>query len=99
MDGNYLKMDIGNGMYALYAHIHPNSFFVKVGDIVKEGDPLALVGNSGNSTSPHLHFQISDGTDFLSNGIPFVLKTYTKLGVTTQVFINAMPEEFTVISF
>ncbi|MCK9401651.1 MAG: M23 family metallopeptidase [Bacteroidales bacterium] len=99
MDGNYLEMDIGNGMYALYAHIHPNSFFVKVGDIVKEGDPLALIGNSGNSTSPHLHFQISDGTDFLSNGIPFVLKTYTKLGVTTQVFTNSMPEEFTVISF
>ena len=104
MDGNYVKIDIGNGRYAIYDHCHPNSFFVKTGDTVKEGDALALLGNSGNSTSPHLHFHIADGTEILSNGIPFVLKTYTKTvfnqtGITAQVYNNAMPEEFTIMSF
>jgi murein DD-endopeptidase MepM/ murein hydrolase activator NlpD len=70
--GNYVGIDIGNGKYALYAHVQPGSLRVKVGDRVKRGQVIALLGNSGNSTEPHVHFQIADAPAFLSSeGIPY----------------------------
>jgi hypothetical protein len=104
--GNYLSLDIGNGRYAHYAHCVPGSFLVKEGDRVKEGQPIALLGNSGNSDAPHLHFEVTDGADLLfSNGVPFVLKSYIKNGdtksgpATPTTVTNAMMEETTVIGF
>lgn len=105
--GNYLVLDIGEGRHAYYCHCIPYSFFVRKGDSVKEGDLLARLGNSGNSTAPHLHFHIADGSDlWTSNGIPFVLKEYTKTGVYVEPgpgtllpherFTNAMMENTTV---
>jgi hypothetical protein len=106
LGGNYLILDIGGGHYAFYAHCAPNSFLVNVGDTVTEGESIALIGNSGNSTGPHLHFQITDGTEILfSKGIPFVLKSYTKIAeigvgtVTPTLITNSMMEETTVINF
>jgi murein DD-endopeptidase MepM/ murein hydrolase activator NlpD len=53
---------------------------VKVGDRVKRGQVLGLVGNSGNSTGPHLHFHISRGATILgSEGVPFVYREYRKV--------------------
>ncbi|HRV44272.1 MAG TPA: M23 family metallopeptidase [Smithellaceae bacterium] len=105
--GNYIIIDIGNGHYAFYAHCRTNSIKVKVGDRVKEGDEIALLGNSGNSDAPHLHFQICDAPDFFfSRGLPFVLKKYTKIAESGQDvlpppkdYVNAMMEELTVIGF
>jgi murein DD-endopeptidase MepM/ murein hydrolase activator NlpD len=72
LPGNYVVIDIGNGHYAGYAHIIPGSFKVKLGDHVKRGEVIAKLGNSGNSSEPHLHFQVIDGKSFLkSNGIPY----------------------------
>jgi murein DD-endopeptidase len=72
--GNYVAIDIGHGHYALYAHLQPGSLRVKVGDRVKRGQVIALLGNSGNSTEPHVHFQIADGPTFLSSeGIPYAM--------------------------
>ena len=65
--GNHVALDIGGGLYALYAHVRPGSLRVKVGDHVKRGQVLALLGNSGNSTEPHVHFQIADGPTFLAS--------------------------------
>src|SRR5207253_5277058 len=57
-----------------YAHVQPGSLRVKVGDRVKRGQVVALLGNSGNSTEPHVHFQIADGPTFLSSeGLPYVM--------------------------
>ena len=79
--GNYLILDIGGGCYAGYMHCKPHSFLVSVGDTVTEGQPLASLGNSGNSDEPHLHFQLTDKPDAaFSHGLPFVFKSYTKLG-------------------
>jgi murein DD-endopeptidase MepM/ murein hydrolase activator NlpD len=70
--GNYVGIDIGNGKYALYAHIQPGTLRVKVGDRVKRGQVVGLLGNSGNSTEPHLHFQVADAPVFLSSeGVPY----------------------------
>lgn len=59
-DGNYIIIDHGHGEYSLLAHLQYGSIEVSVGDIVKRGDLLARCGNSGNSSEPHLHFQIMD---------------------------------------
>jgi murein DD-endopeptidase len=70
--GNYVGIDIGHGKYALYAHVQPGSLRVKVGDRVKRGQVIALLGNSGNSTEPHVHFQVADAPAFLSSeGVPY----------------------------
>ena len=72
MGGNQVAIDLGGNRYALYAHLIPGSIRVKEGDTVKAGHVIAKLGNSGNSTEPHLHFQVSDRPDFLaSEGIPY----------------------------
>ena len=75
--GNHVILDIGHGRYAFYAHLQPGSPKVKVGDHVKRGQVLGLVGNSGNSTEPHLHFHLSNGNSPLgSEGIPYALESF-----------------------
>jgi hypothetical protein len=83
--GNHVVVDIGGGRYAFYAHVQPGSIRVKVGDTVKRGQVLALVGNSGNSTEPHLHFHIVDGiapgTSTLgAEGVPYAIEQFEVLG-------------------
>jgi murein DD-endopeptidase MepM/ murein hydrolase activator NlpD len=56
MLGNYLVLDHGKGMKTIYGHL--DQILVNVGDKVKKGDPVALMGNTGLSTSRHLHYMI-----------------------------------------
>ena len=73
--GNHVTLDLGGGRYAIYAHMAPHSVTVHVGDRVKTGDKLGLLGNSGNTTGPHLHFQISDRPSTLdTTALPFVFE-------------------------
>ncbi|MFC2131255.1 M23 family metallopeptidase [Bacteroidota bacterium] len=77
MAGNYVIIDIGNNHYVAYCHMIPGSIKVKVGDEVKTGDVLGLLGNSGNSGAPHLHFQITTGNSFYAGeGLPYVFDEY-----------------------
>lgn len=64
--GNHIVVEIGAHEYALYAHLKPGSVSVKAGDTVTAGQRIAAVGSSGNSTEPHLHFQLCDGPDPLA---------------------------------
>ena len=79
--GNYLILDLGGGRYAFYAHLQPGSQKVHVGDKVHRGQALALLGNTGNSDAPHLHFHVSDANATLgAEGVPYVFDTYQSLG-------------------
>ena len=76
--GNHIVQDLGDGNYALYAHLKTGSIKVKVGDRLSSGQVIALLGNTGNSDGPHLHFHVMSTPDPLrSNGLPFVLSLFT----------------------
>jgi hypothetical protein len=60
VSGNYVLVKIEDNVYANYAHLIPGSLKVKEGDTISTGQILGLLGNSGNSTAPHLHFQITN---------------------------------------
>jgi murein DD-endopeptidase MepM/ murein hydrolase activator NlpD len=86
--GNHVILDLGDGTYAVYAHVQRGSLQVRAGDTVRAGQPIARVGNSGNTTEPHLHFHLMDGPDpDDARGIPF---TWRGVGVP------ANGEKFTV---
>ena len=83
--GNHVVVDIGEGRFAFYAHMQPESVRVKVGDKVKTGQVLGLLGNSGNTDTPHLHFHVMDGPSPLdANGLPYVFTGFTGQGRLTD---------------
>ncbi len=87
--GNHVILDLGQGRYAFYAHLQPGSLRVKLGDRVRRGQVLGLVGNSGNSTEPHLHFHISDSPSPLgSEGLPYTHDQFELVGRCKGAFIG-----------
>jgi hypothetical protein len=79
--GNEVVLEIAPGVFAFYAHLQPGSIRVQAGEMVTTGQVLGLLGNTGNSTAPHLHFQLADGPDVLTaNSLPFVIDHYTLVG-------------------
>jgi murein DD-endopeptidase MepM/ murein hydrolase activator NlpD len=74
---NTLVVDIGGGRYVLMGHLKQGSVTVQVGDIVRRGQPLAAVGNSGHTNEPHLHLQVQDspaGTEDADRTYPIVFR-------------------------
>jgi hypothetical protein len=63
--GNCIVIDHGNGIHSCYAHLMLGSMKVEELDTVEAGQVIALLGNSGNSTGPHLHFHFMDGANVL----------------------------------
>ena len=79
--GNFVYVRIRPDVYALYAHFQPGTVTVKPGDKVKPGTVLGKLGNSGNSTAPHLHFGLLDRPDGLAgDSLPFVIDQFTVTG-------------------
>jgi murein DD-endopeptidase MepM/ murein hydrolase activator NlpD len=80
--GNYVVIRLRAGVYAFYGHLQPKSLRVASGDRVRSGQVLGLLGNSGNSDAPHLHFHLTNSNDPLSGeGIPFAFDSYAVLDV------------------
>jgi len=70
--GNIVDIDHDNGLTSRYAHLSRS--LVRVGDVVMKGQKVALVGNSGRTTGPHLHFEVRE------KGIPLNPNKFLSLG-------------------
>jgi len=83
--GNHVVVEIAPGLYALYGHMDTGSVRVKVGDKVEQGQELGLIGSSGNSTTPHLHFHLQTApTFFPSDGVPYAFEEFELIGSITE---------------
>jgi hypothetical protein len=81
-DGNHVILALKNGAYVLYAHLQPGSIGVTEGQQVRRGDALGRVGNSGNSSAPHLHLHVMDRpSGLVANGLPYVHDSYEIIGI------------------
>lgn len=95
--GNYVVLYIGGGRYAFFAHLKTGSIRVKHRDRVRAGDVLGYLGNSGNTTAPHLHFHVMDAVSpLVANGLPYVFTSFTgegrlPLGDIAPVFLEGKP--------
>jgi Peptidase family M23 len=81
--GNYVTIRVHRGVYAFYAHFQPGTVAVKVGDRVRVGQRLGLLGNTGNSGAPHLHFGLIDGPYWATaDSLPFEINSFRLSGVS-----------------
>ncbi|HKN88620.1 MAG TPA: M23 family metallopeptidase [Nitrospiraceae bacterium] len=94
VDGNHVVVDIGHGLYAFYAHLQKDSVTVHAGQHVKKGMVLGKLGNSGNTSAPHLHFHLMNGASVLgSDGLPYLINDFTLAG---QIDVKAFDESPTL---
>lgn len=70
--GNFVRIKHSNGIYTRYLHMVNGSICVKVGQKVKAGDKLGIMGNTGYSLGTHLHFDVNDGTNYV-DPLPYLL--------------------------
>lgn len=81
VDGNHVVIEIGPGLFVFYAHLIKGSLKVRAGDRVEAGKELGRLGNSGNTSAPHLHLQVMNGPSPLgSTGLPCVYRSFTLAG-------------------
>jgi hypothetical protein len=90
VDGNHVVVRHRDGRYAFYAHMQKGSVAVEVGDRVRRGQMLGRLGNTGNTSAPHLHFHLMDGPSVLgSSGLPYVLDRFALEGQVDVARWNA----------
>lgn len=98
--GNYIIIKHDNNLYSLFAHLSQYSNKLKTGDKIKNGQVIGKIGHTGNSTAPHLHFQLMDSSDLLkAKGIQFKFKKYYKKQNNTWIeVLNDVPKSNEIIS-
>jgi hypothetical protein len=91
--GNHVVIQVAGSEFVLLAHIQQGSVRVQPGDDVRAGDVLGLVGNSGNTSEPHIHIHVQDAEDFFApdaTGLPLQFTDFladgqpSDLGVPVQ---------------
>ncbi|WP_428806925.1 peptidoglycan DD-metalloendopeptidase family protein [Vibrio lamellibrachiae] len=86
--GNYLVIE-GKQCCAWLAHLKYDSIKVQVGDTVTVGQIIGSLGHSGNSTAPHLHFQLMDNANLRrANGLPCSFTQYNIVDKSTKILVN-----------
>lgn len=75
--GNIIIIEVASKEFLVLCHLKPKSIKTKVGDIVEQGQALALLGNSGNTSEPHIHIHLQDGNiNSVAEGIPLYFHNY-----------------------
>jgi hypothetical protein len=93
VDGNNVVLDIGHGLFVLFAHLQKGSLTVHPGQRVHRGQVLGLLGNSGNTSAPHLHVHLMTGpSTFSSDGVPYVYSNFAFAGQVSIAQFNAAPD-------
>lgn len=82
LGGNSLRLTMPNGTYFYYAHFSSFAPNIKVGAVVRAGEVIGYVGNTGNSSTPHLHFEYHPGGGAAVNPYPLI-KAIDRCSVTT----------------
>ncbi|HSM08464.1 MAG TPA: M23 family metallopeptidase [Gemmatimonadota bacterium] len=83
--GNHVVIDHGNGEFSVLGHLRQGSVRVAPGDSIAAGDLLGLVGNSGNSNGPHLHYNLQNGPEPNgARGLPAQFLGYTADGEAVE---------------
>ena len=92
VDGNHVVLDLGGGRFAFYAHLQKGSVKVRPGDSVKKGTVLGKLGNTGNTSAPHLHFHIMNRpSPIAADGIPYVIDAFDFAGQIDIAAFDAAP--------
>ena len=85
--GNHVIIDLGGGVHAALAHLRRGHITVRPGQRVEAGQQIARCGNSGNSSEPHLHFQLMDSPHpAIAAGLPFRLPEELPASQEAHVF-------------
>jgi hypothetical protein len=92
VDGNHVVLDLGGGRFAFYAHLQKGSVKVRPGDTVKKGAVLGKLGNTGNTSAPHLHFHVMNRpSPVAADGIPYVIDGFDFSGQIDIAAFEAAP--------
>jgi murein DD-endopeptidase MepM/ murein hydrolase activator NlpD len=75
--GNYVTIKHAEDEYSLLAHLQEGSIVVSEGERIERGQQIGRCGHSGNSTEPHLHFQLQDRPRFFAAGLPIAFDQMT----------------------
>ena len=101
--GNHVMIQAPDGHLVFLAHLRNQSISVTEGEQVKQGQPIGMVGNSGNSTMPHLHINVFDQMDdpFKAAVLPFVFSSFEVLDKTGKWVENksSLPQAGTSVRF
>jgi hypothetical protein len=85
LTGNTIILDLGHGIFATYAHMKMGSATVRVGERVKKGQEIGQVGNSGNTSGAHLHFQLQRGPlPLTADQVAWEIDNFTLTGFATS---------------
>jgi hypothetical protein len=101
--GNTITLDLDGGQFAYFMHLQAGSVRVKVGDRVRRGQVLALVGDSGDAREPHLHFEVTTSSKLLAGeGVPYLIDQYRSKSTSdgpTELHRHELPLDKSVVTF
>jgi len=90
--GNMVMIDHQNGEFSLLCHSKHDSIVVTVGDSIKQGQKLGLCGNTGNTSQPHIHFNLQDNLrGYKAKAIPIIFR---KIVVNGEIKKDYEPVKF-----
>jgi len=101
--GNTINLDSGEGQFAHYMHLQPESVLVNAGDRVRRGQVLARIGASRDAREPHLHFEVTTSATLLAGeGVPDLIERHrctSPNGGAIELRIHELPLNKNVVVF